>query len=225
MPAQQSPAPVAGAVEALAEAIKRIRHVRYVCTGAAYGVTERTAAVDAAEEAVARLAALHPQPAPAVAVEQVEAWQKLKFVHRVLGNFAHAPQSDRADAYAIVGELIKSTWLAARSAPAVAVKAERELFEAWKATWRPERHEAWDGWMARAALAAAPAVAEKVPLTEEQIMAGWGHKDAIAAASASRDGSAKRGLERQLEVFTAGVHFAEQAHGIGSGSAQEGQAK
>lgn len=101
-----TPAPVAGAVEAL---IAEIRDVQ-----------SRTSYTHEASEQSRTLfdriiAAL--QPAPAVAVEQVEAWQKLKFVHRVLGNFAHAPLSDRADAYAIVGELIKSTWLAARSAP------------------------------------------------------------------------------------------------------------
>lgn len=36
--------------------------------------------------------------------------RKLRFVYRVLDNFAEAPQSDRADAYVMVRELIESTW-------------------------------------------------------------------------------------------------------------------
>lgn len=44
---------------------------------------------------------------------------KLRFIHRVLGNFIRAPLSDRSDAYAMARELIESTWKkgAARMAP------------------------------------------------------------------------------------------------------------
>ncbi len=55
--------------------------------------------------------------------------QKLRFVYRVLGNFAHAPVSDRADAYAMVRELIESTWksASAQSSPG-SVSEEAEPF-------------------------------------------------------------------------------------------------
>jgi hypothetical protein len=60
-------------------------------------------------------AAIAPS-APAEAKDAVRAepvaddLRKLKFVYRVLGNYAHAPVPDRADAYVMVRELIDSTW-------------------------------------------------------------------------------------------------------------------
>lgn len=59
-------------------------------------------------------------------------------------------------------------------------------------------------------VAAPTTQAVRVPLTKAQILAGWGH----GAILANTSGPPHRGLKRELETFTAGVRFAEQAHGI-----------
>lgn len=114
-------------------------------------------------------------------------------------------------------------------APAVAVEAERELFECqlrkrgyhyfdgkmmghpqtavWEFMSAGTEH-AWQGWLAARS---APAVAEKVPLTEERIRK---LQDAIEGEC---DGLAI-GPEHARAIL-------EWVDGIGSGSAQEGQAK
>ena len=59
-------------------------------------------------------------------------------------------------------------------------------------------------------------------LTDEQILSGWGHADAIAATA--NQGPPHRALKRELETFTRAVRFAESQHGITGTPAADGVA-
>jgi hypothetical protein len=135
----------------------------------------------------ANLAALHPQPAPAVAVEAAKVdWYER---HQDECTRDYGEYNDSASLAA------RLRWWVPKSARHGRLQLEDDLLEASEAL----------------AARSAPAVAEKVPLTDEQI-------DRALGITAGRNVSLEHTLR---EVFRA----AERAHGIGSGSAQEGQAK
>lgn len=99
----------------LAQEAKRIARHLFDLSDEAEDMAHLSRAID-------QLAASLPSPAePAIAAPAAtnsDTLRKLRFINRVLDNFAAAPVSDRASAHAMVRELIESTWKDGRAPPA-----------------------------------------------------------------------------------------------------------